>query len=63
MLAVGFFFVLAGGIILFAGIMKLFLGQMFGPGPGQYRQTRKWVVVSAVGLICFILGLLMAMTA
>lgn len=63
MLAVGFFFVLAGGVLLFAGVIGIFLGQLFEAGsPGQHRPTKKLLVVSAVGLVLFILGLLIAMT-
>lgn len=58
MLAVSFFFVLAGGILLFVGIMGLFLNQL----TGQRSNQKRWLVLSSGGFICFLLGMLMAMT-
>ncbi|MCL5290423.1 MAG: hypothetical protein ACOY35_06460 [Bacillota bacterium] len=58
MLAVSFFFVLAGSILLFIGIMGLFLGQL----TGQPANGKKWLFLSSGGFVSLLLGLIMAMT-
>lgn len=58
MLAVSFFFVLAGVSLLLVGILGLFLKQL------QVVTTKQktWLIMSGSGFICLLLGLLMAMT-
>ncbi|MEW6063600.1 hypothetical protein P378_15870 [Desulforamulus profundi] len=58
MLAVSFFFVLAGGILLFVGIIGLFLNQL----TRQHANQKKWLFLSSGGFISLLLGMLMAMT-
>ncbi len=63
MVAVSFFFVLTGVIFLFAGLLGLFLQQLFADGKHRWgKQSKKWLVIAGVGLLGLVLGLLMAMT-
>ena len=63
MLAVGFFFVLAGGILFSAGIIGVFLQLLFSGGINLGgKPVRKWLGISAAGFLGLMLGLLMAMT-
>ena len=58
MLAVSFFFVLAGVSLLLVGILGLFLKQL----QVVTTQQKTWLIMSGSGFICLLLGLLMAMT-
>lgn len=63
MLAVSFFFVLAGGILFSAGIVGVFLQLLFSGSINLgSKPVRKWLGVSAAGFLALVLGLLMAMT-
>ncbi|WP_198006936.1 hypothetical protein [Desulforamulus reducens] len=58
MLAVSFFFVLMGGILIFVGIVGLFLQFLTKENTGR----KKWVILWAGGTLSLLLGLLMAMS-
>lgn len=62
MLAVSFFFVLAGGSLLFIGLVAIFLYYLGLQGTNQEGRLKKWLMLASVGLVSLILGLLIAMT-
>lgn len=64
MIASGFLLVLIGGVIFFVAAMKIVWQQLsYGFSLQWNEEMKKWSIISGVGLILVILGLLMAQTA
>ncbi|MDO7786515.1 hypothetical protein P6N53_04675 [Desulforamulus aquiferis] len=63
MVAVSFFFVLLGSILLFLGIMGIFFMKVIARDhPWLEKQGQNIKIITAAGIIFLILGLLMATT-
>ncbi|GAB6157026.1 hypothetical protein JCM39194_02260 [Desulfotomaculum varum] len=58
MLAVSFFFALAGCIMFVTGVVGLLINRL----TGQYWHIKKWLVLTGSGFLGIILSMLMAMT-
>ncbi|SHG77729.1 hypothetical protein [Desulforamulus hydrothermalis] len=58
MLAVSFFFALAGCIMFVTGVVALLINRL----TGQNWPPKKWFILSGSGFLAIILSMLMAMT-